>query len=126
MIEPVPSTAAQKFVIGQESNRLKESRTKRGNSNVPRFQYQVTVLFHLTLCQSSEHFQNILLTKLFRASLLSYIRHYCFLFFNILKNWGLTSPLKAFMWKKSMGSRNLKSAQIPKHIYIYLSIYNII
>ena len=75
MMEPVPSPAAQTFVIGQESNRLKESRTKRENSDVPRFKDKVTVLFHLTLCQSSEHFQNILLTKLSRASLLNYIKH---------------------------------------------------
>ena len=55
---------------------------KKGNSNVPRFQYKVTVLFSpkiknvsLILCQSSAHFQNKLLTKLFRASLLNYIKH---------------------------------------------------
>ena len=55
---------------------------KKGNSNVPRFQYKVTVLFSpkiknisLILCQSSEQFQNKLLTKLFRASLLNYIKH---------------------------------------------------
>ena len=28
MIEPVPSTAAQKFVIGQESNRLRKAEQK--------------------------------------------------------------------------------------------------
>ena len=55
---------------------------KKGNSNVPRFQYEVTVLFwpkiknvSLILCQSSEQFQNKLLTKLFRAILLNCIKH---------------------------------------------------
>ena len=49
MAEPVPSPTSQEFVIGQESNRLKESRTKKGNSGVPKFQYKVSVLFHLKL-----------------------------------------------------------------------------
>ena len=34
MIEPVHAITAKTFVIGQESNRLKESRTKRGNSDM--------------------------------------------------------------------------------------------
>ena len=39
---------------------------KRGNSDVSRFQYKVTVflLFWLFLCQSNEHLQDGLLTKL--------------------------------------------------------------
>ena len=47
----------------------KNKAMKSGNSNEPRFPYKVAVLFHLknisvTMCQSSEHLQDILLTKL--------------------------------------------------------------
>lgn len=43
--QPVTSTTAQKLVLGQQNNRLKE----RGNSEVPRFQYKVIVLFHIKM-----------------------------------------------------------------------------
>ena len=53
MIVPVPLTRAQKFVIGQQSNRTTttttKNRPKRGNSDVPKFQYKVNVLFLLNL-----------------------------------------------------------------------------
>ena len=72
MIEPVPLTTAQKTVMGLKNNRLKKKkRMKRGNLDVPRFQYKVTVLFHLKLknfpdfvSKSSEQLQDKLLTKL--------------------------------------------------------------
>ena len=56
MIVPVPLARAQKFIIGQQSNRTTtttttttKNRTKRGNSDVPKFQYKVNVLFLLNL-----------------------------------------------------------------------------
>ena len=54
MIVPVPLTRAQKVIIGQQSNRTTttiatKNRTKRGNSDVPKFQYKVNVLFLLNL-----------------------------------------------------------------------------
>ena len=50
MTEPIPLATAQSLVVGQQDNRLKNI-MKRGNSDadVPRFQYKVTVLFHLKL-----------------------------------------------------------------------------
>ena len=78
MIEPAPSATAQKFVVGKESSSFKEGRKKKEIQ----MYLKVTVLFSpkiknvsLILCQSSEQFQNKLLTKLFRASLLNYIKH---------------------------------------------------
>ena len=44
MIEPVPSTAVQKLVVGQQSNRLKK-RSKKRNSDIPRFQYKDIFFF---------------------------------------------------------------------------------
>ena len=66
------------------------------------------------LCQVSQHLQDAQLTRL--VSLLKYIKVNFFkdwkiwsetvllsFFYNILKKWGLTSPLKAFIWKKNVG-----------------------
>ena len=44
MIYSAPLTTAQKFILRQQSNR-----SKKGNSNVSRFQYKVIVLFHQKL-----------------------------------------------------------------------------
>ena len=49
MIDPAPLAIAQKSVVRQQSKRLKKNKMKRGNSDVPRFQCKVTVLFHLKL-----------------------------------------------------------------------------
>ena len=46
MNESVPLTTAQKTDMGQQSNSLK-NKMKRWNSDVPLFQYKVTVLFLL-------------------------------------------------------------------------------
>ena len=48
MIDPAPSRTVEKLVLGKRSSRLK-NRTKRGNSDIPRFQYKITVLFNLEL-----------------------------------------------------------------------------
>ena len=48
MIESVPLTTTQKTVMVQQGNSLK-NRMKRGNSDVPLFQYKVTVLQSLPL-----------------------------------------------------------------------------
>ena len=48
MDEAILLKIAQNKVVGQQSNSLK-SRMKRGNNDVPRFQYKVTVLFLLKL-----------------------------------------------------------------------------
>ena len=44
MIESILLTTAQKTVMGQESNSLK-NKMKRENSDVSLFQYKVTILF---------------------------------------------------------------------------------
>ena len=43
----------------------------------------------------------------------------------ILKNYWLTLSLKAFIWRKNLGSRNTQRAQLSTSVYlsIYLSIY---
>ena len=45
-----------------------------------------------------------------------------------MKDWELTSPLKAFIWKNKVGSRNTESTQISTNqlndnIYMYISQY---
>ena len=50
MIEFVPSTICQKLVVGQQSNSFKKkNKTKRRNSDVPRFECRVTFLFNTKL-----------------------------------------------------------------------------
>ena len=61
MIEPVPLTTAQKTVVGLKSQQFKK-RMKWGNSDIPRFQYKVTMLFDLKcfpefVLKSNEHMQ---------------------------------------------------------------------
>ena len=49
MFQPLsPFAKAQKRVMGQQSNWL-NNRIKRENSDVLRFQYKVTILFHVKL-----------------------------------------------------------------------------
>ena len=66
-ITAVPSSGL-KVGCGTAKQQVKNNRTKRRNSDVPRFQYKVffshkAETISLTLCQSSEHLQ-ALLTKL--------------------------------------------------------------
>ena len=46
--ESVPLTTAQETAMGQQNNSLK-NRMKKGKSDVPLFQYKVTVLFFFDL-----------------------------------------------------------------------------
>ena len=49
MIESALSTTAQNTVMGLIKQQVKKNRMKWENSDVPRFQYKVTVFFHLKM-----------------------------------------------------------------------------
>ena len=49
MIESAPSTTAQNTVMGLIKQQVKKNRMEWGNSDVPRFQYKVTVFLHLKM-----------------------------------------------------------------------------
>ena len=69
MTDPAPSKTAQ--IWSWDSKATGSKTTKRGNSDVPRFEQKLLFFFpyknrniYLNLCQSSEHLQDTLLTKL--------------------------------------------------------------
>ena len=49
MTEPVLLTTVQKTVVGLRNQVKKNNKMQLENSDVPRFQYKVTVLFHVKL-----------------------------------------------------------------------------
>ena len=106
MIESVPLTTAQKTVMGQQSNSLK-NRMKRGNSDVTLFQYKVTVLFLFWL----EHLWDSWLTKL----LGQFIELHNPQFFKRLKIWPKTVYIVLFSFMQHL--EKLKVNFTPESIY---------